>query len=385
MRKQLLVFLVITQFFNQAQAGGKDYDIDRYHPPAEEKASAVLGKSSDKSSAAKKEKAPGGTSAPKDEDVLEGVFSEATKKLQMAQDLYDHQNFTEALGTSKGSLDFVRQKTGIHPKANYRNKFIISKDFFKTIKATDNFENLPLKNRDQVALLLQNEQNGYFLDLLNLMKRTNLIYIRAFVATLKQRGDLLARDISKVKQDILDVYAIPLYVSDKETQRLYAVFDFEVANSDQNYLFNRELYKFMLDNTELFGAADEQAVDAILKKHIDAVREKIKKDIIEAESLAPKYGNVTFSSEGVSSIDDYQNTKARIESVIDRFAKKSANLVLPDNFQIAVTDSRTYSSNCYGCGSLYYREATDVNRKIYISVTATDYEIERFFMSYFKD
>lgn len=214
------------------------------------------------------------------------IFNQASLDLQQAETLLLIGDYVKALKISKESLDQVRVKVGINPKAKFQDKFsidyIVLDELDKKEKMYASFENLNLKIRDGIAMTLSKKSSGYYLDLLNLMKRTNLIYIRAFVESLKKQsanGSLLKRDIEKIRDDIYEISAIPIYFFEPATGKMLLVFDFEVASSDQNYLFNRELFVFMLANQDLFGAKTESDVDKLVAGKVLETRQQFKKDL----------------------------------------------------------------------------------------------------------
>lgn len=274
-----------TLLLSQAFAGGKDYDTDRYVPPTEKNESAkeaTKGTTKDSKNSVKGD-GSGGMSVlkgvPQSENVLKQVFDLATQKLEQAEVLLKSGQYSEALTVSKSSLDEVRQKAGIHPKAQFRDKIdvdVVIKDSMRSSQTS--YENLSLRDRDIIAQKMGSFKEGYYLDTLNLMKRTNLIYIQAFIKTLQDsesksgRKALLKRDIEKIKSDIREISLIPIYIREPGTGRLFLIFDYEVASSDQNYLFNRELFKFILDSKDIFQIDSEDKADEFLKTYENEVR-----------------------------------------------------------------------------------------------------------------
>lgn len=209
--------------------------------------------------------------------ALAEIANQVRASFASLETLMATKQYQAALTQSKALLDEVRVKSGIHPKASYREKIMLpSGSLANALKsANQNLQTLPIDTQDTIALTVSNHRAGFFLDILNLMKRVNLIYIRAFQMTLKETsGKLMARDIEKIRQDILDVHAVPLYLKDAKLSNYFLIFDFEVANSDQSYLFNRELMDYMLREGQELGITGEADFERLLAKHIEGVRNK---------------------------------------------------------------------------------------------------------------
>lgn len=228
--------------------------------------------------------------------VYAEIFKQASLDLQQAETLISMGDYAQALAVSKVSLDSVRTKVGINPKAKVQDKFALSYATLSHLNSKEEldvqFQNLNLATRDGVTMTLSKKSSGYYLDLLNLMKRVNLIYIRAFTESLKKQatsGNLLKRDIEKIRDDIAEISAIPLYFFEPETGKMLLVFDFEVTNSDQNYLFNRELFVFMLANQNIFGAKNEKEADQAVAQKVEEIRSQFRDDLQTMEINFSKF------------------------------------------------------------------------------------------------
>lgn len=313
MHKQLLVLFAMAQFSNPAIAGGSQYSNNSQNKPLTDDREYPRGVApfveavplirwSDGS-----ETVPGSaTAAPNEQQVYQELFADATKDLQLAEQLMRLKDFSGALRVAKSSLDAVRVKVGINPKAKLQEKvplkFVTLLDFGSIEALSVSYANYSLKVRDGIAKTLAEKHNGYYLDFLNLMKRTNLIYIRAFTGTLKadsKNGQLLKRDLDKIQNDIFEISAIPLYLSETDSGKMIMVFDFEVTSSDQNYLFNRELFVFMLENQELFGAKTETEADNLIVKKVNSLRKEFKTDL---EKMTIDWKKIDISEVGVENV-----------------------------------------------------------------------------------
>lgn len=235
---------------------------------------------------------------PNDRSQLKQIFDQASANLLTIQRLLDARNYQSALTESKRSLDDVRIKSGIHPKASYREKIAIPdgtlNPSFRSLGNT--IKDLSIEAQDTIALSVANHRGGYFLDILNLMKRTNLLYLQALQGQLKSQGKLLAEDVAKIRHDIQDVQAIPLYLKDTRAGALFLVFDYEIANNDQAYLFNRELKTYLLKEGRALGIKSESQIDQLLREHVEQVRGDYLRSFSNAGSVQPQITTSTVSS-----------------------------------------------------------------------------------------
>lgn len=230
---------------------------------------------------------------PENKALLSQVFTEARTNLAELESLMRQGQYAVALTKAKASLDDVRIKSGIHPKASFREKIQLAPG---TLEGTFSqigmpFKQLSIDAQDAVALTVANHRAGYFLDILNLMKRTNLIYLQAFHKTLRKSGKLLKRDADKIREDILAVHAIPLYLKDARVGSYFLAFDFELANSDQNYLFNRELMTYLLEAGRDLGIRKESDIEQMLANSVTATRNAY----IQASSGSASSGSVAYT------------------------------------------------------------------------------------------
>lgn len=294
MKKYMLPLLVLIT--TQAQAGGSNYsDKDtndlwsKTDTESQAQYQAIL-THFDLPEFTNQIKIISSTGAKTTKSVYAEIFKQASQDLQKAEALISIGDFAQALAVSKVSLDSVRTKVGINPKAKVQEKFAINyvalNDFDSKEKLDIQFQNLNLSTRDGIVMTLAQKNSGYYLDFLNLMKRTNLVYIRAFTESIKKQasdGKLLKRDIEKIRDDIAEISAIPIYFFEPATGKMLLIFDFEVANSDQNYLFNRELFIFMLANPNIFGAKDEKEADLVVAKKVEEIRGQFRLDLQKME------------------------------------------------------------------------------------------------------
>ncbi len=208
------------------------------------------------------------------DEMLKLLVEKVSTNFNQLNMLMSQQRYEEAMTLAKQSLDEARIKTGLDPKSNRKEIIAVTRDTFS--KDYDvlgkRLSSFPVYAQNQIMKAIEEHKGGYFLDLLNLLKRTNLVYIQAFHQALK-RGSLglLSQDKEKIRNDINAVRAIPLYLQDPASNTLLLIFDYEVANSDQNYMFNRELKTYLMNQGQDLGYTGEsleQRIDGELEQRI---------------------------------------------------------------------------------------------------------------------
>ncbi|MES2768955.1 MAG: hypothetical protein V4596_07410 [Bdellovibrionota bacterium] len=211
------------------------------------------------------------------DEMLKVLVEKVSANFNQLNLLMSQQQYEAAMTLAKQSLDEARIKTGLDPKSNRKEIIAVPKDTFSAEydRLGKKLSSFSVHTQNQVMKAIEEHRSGYFLDLLNLLKRTNLVYIQAFHQALK-RGSfgLLSEDKEKIRNDINAVRAIPLYLQDPNSKSLLLVFDYEVANSDQNYMFNRELKTYLLSQGQDLGYTGEsleQRIDAELDQKIQSV------------------------------------------------------------------------------------------------------------------
>lgn len=163
----------------------------------------------------------------------------------------------QALSESKALLDEVRIITGIDPKAKIQKSYLVSEKF---PEGASSLSDLPQQMQERVILSLENYQGGLFMDILNLTKRTTLLYIKSLALELKKSGNLLEEDRTKIISDIVKVSVLPVYIMDKTGVKIVA-FSEDIANDDHIYLFNRDLKILLLSMNDL--SISEDAFDSL--------------------------------------------------------------------------------------------------------------------------
>lgn len=179
--------------------------------------------------------------------VLASLQSEMTAKFSEIESLIASGDSRRALGLAKSVLDSVKVKTGIDPKNKIREKFLVPMKFPANAKS---MRDLSDDQKDTVIRTISEFRGGLYLDILNLSKRTTLLYIKAFQAELTKSGGLINTDKQKIVNDLVNAALIQMPVEDK-AKKVITIFDEDVANEDHTYLFDRELKMFLIQNTDL--------------------------------------------------------------------------------------------------------------------------------------
>lgn len=179
--------------------------------------------------------------------VLQDLSAKMTQRLNDIQTALDTHQENYAMSLAKNTLDEVKIKTGIDPKAKLREKFLVPTVFPENTKSMDSL------SEDQKNLIIQTIKDfrgGLYLDIVNLSKRTTLLYIKALHAVIIKSGSLLIEDRNKIIKDLATISIFPMPVQDKNGQTI-TVYDDQVANEDHVYMFNREIKMYLLNAKDL--------------------------------------------------------------------------------------------------------------------------------------
>jgi hypothetical protein len=169
-----------------------------------------------------------------------------TKFAQIESDLASGSHGS-ALLLAKQTLDSVRAKTGIDPKLKIQESFLVSTTFKAGAK---DFSDLDEAQRIRVIRAVSDFRGGLYMDIMNLSKRTTLLYIRALKQQMEKNGGLNNEDKKKIINDLVRTSLVPMKIEDKKRQTIIA-FDEDIANEDHIYMFNREVKMFLTGAREL--------------------------------------------------------------------------------------------------------------------------------------
>ncbi len=236
------------------------------------------------------------TSAPESKELLQKLVNTVSDNFTKLNTLMIQGQYQAAMTLAKQSLDEARIKTGLDPKSNRKEIIVVPAGTLvpEYDRMGKNLNAFSISTQNEIIKSIETHKAGYFLDLLNLLKRTNLVYIQAFQqVTKKSSVGLLKQDIEKIKNDINAVRAVPLYLQDPKVKDLLLIFDYEVANSDQNYMFNRELKIYLLSQGKDLGYSGEPLEQVIDAEFNEYIKLKIKNFINSEKGVTPNQEKTT--------------------------------------------------------------------------------------------
>jgi len=261
------------------------------------------------------------------QNALQALVSTMTPNLREIQKLLNEEKSLEALTLAKSVLDDVRIKTGIDPKSKLRENFLVSTTFSEN---SSNMASLPVNQQQIVIRTVKDFRGGLYLDILNLTKRTTLLYIKSLHQEIKSNGGLTTEDRNKIIRDLALATIVPMPIQDKAGKIIH-VFDEEIANDDHTYMFNREIKMYLLQSKDL--AIDEKA--------FIEYREKLKSSMTGATS-----------SSNPQNTDAFKNAQQCIER---------ANLIGNINRQI---DSQQACFNNYYSSATVFTECMNIANSV---------------------
>jgi hypothetical protein len=245
--------------------------------------------------------------------ALSELQEEISQKFKNIETELASDNSGKALLMAKEVLDTVRVKTGIDPKNRIQESFLVSTKFPKGISS---IEELSEAQKNLVIETISNFRAGLYLDIMNLSKRTTLLYIKAFQAQLEKSGGLTQEDKSKIIKDLVKASLVPMPIVDKAGTKTF-VFDEDVANEDHTYLFNRELKMYLLENKQI----------AVNEAFFNSSRAKLKEEII-GKKLTPssQVSEATTCMINSNSILDYSDKNTEKVQCFNRYYKATPNM-----------------------------------------------------------
>lgn len=243
--------------------------------------------------------------------ALQVLADQMVPRLNETQRLLNEEQTEAALSLAKSTLDEVRIKTGIDPKAKLRENFLVATVFSE---GASSMSALPTAQQQMVIRTVKDFRGGLYLDILNLTKRTTLLYIKALHQQIKKDGGLNQEDRSKIFRDLVLATVVPMPIQDK-SGNIITVFDEEVANEDHTYLFNRELKMYLLSAQDL----------QISEKSFIEYREKMKSSFVGSSSK-PRTGvveeaNACMAQAREISYGAYNDNSDRLAASISCFNK----------------------------------------------------------------
>lgn len=248
------------------------------------------------------------------EDALKALQTEMNAKMQEITGDLQQNNTESALAKAKALLDTVRVKSGIDPKVKVQESFLVDVEFPANVSSLDQ---LDFKTKRYVIMSFKNFRGGLYIDIMNLSKRTTLLYVTAMKKEFEKMGGLTGDDSVKIIKDLTFATLMPMIVEDK-AGNMITVFDEDVANEDHTYMFNRELKSFLANELK-YSVKDyetyKEKVKASFVKKVTAVENNKTKEKAMEESYK-------FCIVAANNIDHDSSRYSAQVDCFDKFATK---------------------------------------------------------------
>lgn len=184
-----------------------------------------------------------------EESSTRELFEQLATELKTIEQEINKGDPARAMTLAKESLDKVRARTGIDPKAKLRENILVQLPSTKPGQQIK-FSDLPERDQELIIRTLSSNRGGMYLDLLNLAKRTTLLHIKAFHRIIQKNGGMTNEDRTKILKDLASIGNSPISLEDQHGNK-FIVYDNQVANPDQIYMFNREIKVYVISSQDL--------------------------------------------------------------------------------------------------------------------------------------
>lgn len=198
-----------------------------------------------------------GNSADQYKYNLQDIYQEVTNDIIHVEELITVKEYSSAKLLAKKLIDRVNTT---QPQTRTIRRIFIPKGILTQRELLKPFEELSFNQKDAIALSLEEQKMGQYMNLLNLLKRANLLYSKAHYLQFKDK--FLEMDLTSIKDKLLSSYNIPLYIQGEDLDEPFLLFDSDVANSLHQENFNRELVAFLTSIEEL-GFTEEEITSTI--------------------------------------------------------------------------------------------------------------------------
>lgn len=203
--------------------------------------------------------------------LMKDLYLQAHNELQSIEMDLREKMYSKAKFRAADLFDRIELKAkfvNVIPSIPVENGIITNYELSTPYSQLDN------NKKDEVAMTLENYQNGAFMNMLNLAKRVKLQYIKASFYQLRaERKTLYKRDISALIEAAVQIHNIAIKIKSPEMKYGYLLFDAEFANSVRDADFNREILDFVMDNQKYFHV-DENAFEELLIRDMNDRRLK---------------------------------------------------------------------------------------------------------------
>ena len=184
---------------------------------------------------------------------LQDIYQQVTNDIIQVEELITVREYGLAKLLAKKLIDRVNT---IQPQTRAIRRISIPKGILTQKDLLKPFEELSFNQKDAIALSLEEQKMGQYMNLLNLLKRANLLYSKAHY--LQFKDELLEMDLTSIKDKLLFSYNIPLYIQGENLDEPFLLFDSDVANPLHQENFNRELVAFLTSIEETGFTTEEK-------------------------------------------------------------------------------------------------------------------------------
>lgn len=238
---------------------------------------------------------------------LEQVYNRATQKLQQIEAMVNSDQVGPAYHQALELIETIKMKAGINPMAQYRDKIEV-KGILSDADLKKPFDHLLNWQQEELARAVDNYKGGFYLPLLNIAKRARVIYVKTFYRA--HQGSLLQRDIDKMLTDLIEIHNFSLLVKDQQASDSYMLFDYDIADSDYQYVFDKEVVLTALSIDDL--GVDEKAFEeelttdriARFNEYIIGVKIRVPK-VEQKKSFGPENYKKCFRLRSKSQFKDW--------------------------------------------------------------------------------
>jgi hypothetical protein len=187
---------------------------------------------------------------------MENLSQKAESSLSEIRLLLEQKNFGQALSLSRKYIQQISEKMGVNFRISGQRIRIDVANILLLTDLTTPFNDLSKDRKEIITQVVYEHLSGNFLDLLNLLKRVNVLQLEAlYFQSLEQKkvngGSLTKTEVDFHIKSAVKAMNIEIEIFDKSNSFSYLVFDNEVASDTFQYVFNIELFTWVLNSDGL--------------------------------------------------------------------------------------------------------------------------------------
>jgi hypothetical protein len=202
----------------------------------------------------------GGSNQVIDESLLRELKFKMTAEISTLEEMLMGNNPKLVMEEAKKLYNDVNSRIGIDPRANLKKPILVALKFPTSARA---IRDLNESEQENLINQINQYQSGLYLDIINLAKRTQLIYVEAlkkyYLANPSKSKQLLQSDVNKMVDVLIKAIAFPILIKSKNSISMTVYAD-EVANDDHIHLFDRPIKLFLIDNNILNESEIDQKI-----------------------------------------------------------------------------------------------------------------------------